>query len=282
MKLKLILAGIVFAAGITLGVGLDRWLTEPKVTTIVRDNTITQVVEKPVVEYRDAIRYVQDRAEVEKLLAQAKAQDDKITTLTETLARAQSGGAGTVTYVDRTITTPGEVHFADWRLRFDAIGPEATYKLDQRFEALTIVGKDPRGAPIATVRMFEVGPGETRTPLSDAETLVVAAQPNPIRWHLRGSVQAGMGLMADKTYGGIGALQWFKRGSSPAAEDTSLALFSPAVFVSSSSWSVGALPVSVNLGRLPKQPFRDLWLSPYVGAKSNGGLMYGFALTATF
>ena len=93
MKLKLILAGIVFAAGITLGVGLDRWLTEPKVTTIVRDNTITQVVEKPVVEYRDAIRYVQDRAEVEKLLAQAKAQDDKITTLTETLARAQSGGA---------------------------------------------------------------------------------------------------------------------------------------------------------------------------------------------
>jgi hypothetical protein len=44
------------------------------------------------------------------------------------------------------------------------------------------------------------------------------------------------------------------------------------------------LPVSFNLGQIPKQPLKDIWVSPYVGIDWTGRTVshVGVSLTATF
>jgi hypothetical protein len=190
------------------------------------------------------------------------------------------------------VTTPGapEAHFKDWRLTFDATASQTTYQLDQKFEAIAAIGKDKDGKPVVKTRLFEIGPGETRTEMSDASTIVVSATPNPKKWRLSGSIQAGFGGSYDTgakkgVSGGVVGLQWLKRGTSKAAEDNTLSLLTPVAFISPGVIEPGLLPASINLGRIPKQPFKDLWASPLIAfgkAPNVSPTRFGFVLTATF
>ena len=283
---------VVLCIGIGVGVyGHIRWQTPP--AAVVRTVTDTKYVDVPVdkIIYRDAVKYVQDKTEVTKLLKEMQAQKDQIATLTETIANFKP------TVITKTetqfVNVPGanEAHFKDWRLTFDATQTHGTaYTLDQKFEVLSAVGKDTSGKPVFSTKLFEIGPGDTRTPLTDAHTTVVSAIPNPKKWRLTGSVQAGFGYSYDTSAkkgvsGGVVGLQWLKRGTSKAAEDSTISLLTPVAFISPGVIEPGLLPVSVNLGRIPKQPFRDLWVSPMLAfgkAPNLSPTRAGFVLTATF
>jgi hypothetical protein len=276
--------------GLVGGVLLDRWWTTPKTLTVtLPGNTTVVTVDKPVIQTRDVVKVVTDKAEAQRLMAEAVELKYRITVLTETLARTETGGSGTVEYRDRLVPGPAtekDLHFSDWRLTFDAADAKATYSLSQKFESLTAVGKDKNGQPTATTRMFEVGPGDIRTPLSHATTTVVAALPDAPRWHLRASVTAGAGYVNDlkgMTPGGMVGLRWLSHGSTAAAEDSRWAVATPALWVGGKLTQVGILPVSVNLA-FPGNPFRDLWLSPFIGFQPTpAGLgKVGFVLHATF
>ena len=118
------------------------------------------------------------------------------------------------------------------------------------------------------MRLFELGPGETRTPLTHVSTTVVAATPDAPRWHLRAAVTAGAGYaggLAGVSPGAVVGLRWLSYGSSAAAEDGRWSVLTPALWLDRTGQQAGLLPVSVNLGRLPRQPFRDVWLSPFIG-----------------
>ena len=58
---------------------------------------------------------------------------------------------------------------------------------------------------------------------------------------------------------------------------TAFAFATPAVVVGKTVRDIGVLPVSVNLGNLPRQPFTNLWVSPFVSKTR-----VGVTLTATF
>jgi hypothetical protein len=278
----LILVAVVLATVFMLGFLAGRWQRTPTVTVVTKDNVKTVYVDRPVIETRDVVKYVQDTAEVAKLLAEQAFLENKVSVLTETLAALKGSGAGTITYVDRPVPgetrTVREAHFADWRLTFDAVDANATYRLSQKFEALTTVGKDRTGQPTAAVRLFEVGPGETRTPLTDAKTTVVAALPDRPRWHTTVALQGGVGLGP----AGIVGVRWLQHGTpDKSAEGARWALLSPVVRLDGQTVLGGLAPVSFNLGTLPRVIFRDLWVLPMVYL-DGGSFKVGGALAASF
>lgn len=283
---------LVLALGVGLGVwGTLRWQTPPAPVVRVVENI--KYVDVPVekIVYKDVVKYVVDQAEVKKLLAEQAAAKNEIKTLTETIARLK-----TVTTTTETKTVfvevPGapEAHFKDWRLTFDATPAQTTYQLDQKFEALAAIGKDKTGKPVVSTKLFEIGPGEKRTELTEARTTVVTAVPNPKRWFFNPSIQAGFGFTYDVdagtgVAGGVAGVQWLRRGTSKAAEDGSWSLLTPVVFISATTAEVGLLPVSLNLGKIPKQPFKDLWISPVLvfgKAPNVSPTRFGVMFTATF
>ena len=280
-----IVLGLVLA-GMAGGVALDRWRTAPEVTVGPTVGGVTPiVVNAPALTPSVVTKYVRDTAEVSRLLNEQAAAKREIATLTETIATLRTQGSGPVTYIDRPgpAVPPRDVRFDDGRLRFDlpAGGDQASYALRQTFEAITTVGKDKAGKPTASVRLFEVWPGETRTALTNATTVLVSANPGAPRWRASLAIQAGAayGVTTDlaRGPGAVVGIQWLKRGSSRAAEDNTVAALTPVVFLATGTQELGLLPVSVNLGRVPHQPFKDLWLSPVVTRHRAG-----VALTGTF
>jgi hypothetical protein len=238
----------------------------------VRTVENTKYVEVPVdkIVERTVPVYIRDQKEVKKLVTEARAREERITQLTETIARLQTTTVAPPEIKTVFVETPGapEAHFKDWRLTFDATKTGTTYSLDQKFESIAAIGKDKSGKPVVSTKLFEIGPGETRTQLTEASTVVVTAVPNPKRWFVNGAVQAGFGFASDTSgkgvSGGIVGLQWLKRGYSKAAEDGIWSVATPAAFITSGGVEPALLPISVNLGRIPKQPFKDLWLSPAI------------------
>jgi len=278
--------GILCGTGLVLvliaGFGIYSWFRGPKIEIVTGPGNATTVyIDRPVLVPKEVVRYVEDRANVQKLLDENAALRNQITVLAETIAELRSTGSGSIVYVDRPV--PGETRtvrqgdFRDWRLHFTFQDDQAQYELTQRFEALAAAGHDREGRPTATVRLFEIGPGDTRTPLTTTKTTVVAASGQGARWLLSPSIQAGAAI-SDTTPGALVGVQWLKRGTTKAAEDNTYALMTPVVFVSSGRREIGLLPASVNLGRLPRQPFKDLWVSPYLA----GSGRFGIAVTATF
>lgn len=288
---KIILSyAVVLCLGAGLGVwGTLRWQTPPTPIVHVVENVKYVEVPKDVIVTRDVIKYVRDTVEVKKLMDEAKVRDDKILVLTETIAKfIPTVIAGPTQFVN----VPGapEAHFKDWRLTFDAVGPKTTYQLTQKFESLVQVGKDSSGRPLVRSKMFEIGPGETRTELTDASIIEIITKPSGKRWYFSGAIQAGFAYTYDvdaskSVAGGVAGLQWLKRGYSKSAEDGIWSVVTPVAFISSDKVEAGVLPVSVNLGRIPKQPFRDLWVSPLLvfgKAPNVSPTRLGFVLTATF
>ena len=68
-----------------------------------------------------------------------------------------------------------------------------------------------------------------------------------------------------------------------------MAILSPVFYASDTVKEFGVFPISVNLGQIPKTPFGDMWVSPYVGIYSGkittpnlSSLRFGFGVTTTF
>jgi hypothetical protein len=252
-------------------------------------------------------KYVTDPATKKALtdaLKQSEALKEELAIAKATISTLQSTGSGTITYVDRPV--PGETKvvreatFKDWRLDFRALDEKATYTLNQKFESIVTAGRDVNGRPTASVRVAEVGPGETRTPLTNTQTTVIVADPTGKKHLFVGfNVQAGAAVTRGPdgppatgsttpttvtTSGAVFGVRWLTQGYTRAAEDSVLAYATPILFVTNKTQEFGVLPVSVNLGRIPKQPLKDIWLAPLVtfvpGASKTFRL--GFSIMATF
>lgn len=285
---------LVLVLGIGLGVwGVHRWQTPTPAKVEIREVPKYVEVPKDKIVTKEVIKYVKDVVEVTKLMNEAKVKDNRITSLTETVAqlRVIADQGPRTEFVNVLVPGKAEAHFKDWRLTFDAIeGAPTKYSLNQKFESLVAVGKDKEGNPFVSSKLFEVGPNETRTELTGATVTHVQAVPSLKGWYFRGAVQAGFVYSYDTSAktavaGGVVGLKWMHRGYSKAAEDGIWSVAIPAAFISSTGVEPAIIPVSVNLGRIPKQPFRDLWLAPIVvfgKAPNVSPTRIGFSLTATF
>jgi len=268
---------------------------------------------------KEVIKYVQDDAEVKRLLDENRRLNRKVTLLSETIATFTATGSGEVTIVpsptpevpvptptptpvdphdpasliqpgDFVIRAGSSIKFTDFRLNFTSDGRKADYTLTQKFEILQASGRDAAGKPVNTVKLFEIGPGETRTPVTDLTTTNVIADDTRSRWRVGLTMQAGVGYTADtidqtkKGVSAVAGVQWLKRGRTEAAEDSTLSLLTPVVTWTAGTPEVGILPVSFNAGRIKHQPFKDLWLSPYVGWSTDKGKVgrLGVFITASF
>lgn len=141
-------------------------------------------------------------------------------------------------------------------------------------EAVAVVSETKRGELIASLDLFTVRDG-LRVPIP-AQTTVVLAQPRKPRWHVTAAVQGGLGWTGDT--GAVVGLHWLRRGQGHA-EDSTIALLSPAVVITAERVIPALLPVSLNVGRvLPV--LSDVWLSPVL--TYDGRIGAGLAVSATF
>lgn len=283
------------------------------VITKPTETTTNVVLPGETVTPKEVIKYVTDDKEVKRLLEENRRLKIQVTQLSETIANHKATGSGTVTTVgtarppivvppapivdQNTIINPGdfviragtEINYKDFRLDFTTDGREGRYTLTQKFEVLQASGVDAAGKPVSTTKLFEIGPGETRTEVKDLKTVNVFADNKPRKkWHVGATLQAGLGYgvnsqdTSKKGTLAVGGLQWLKRGTSPAAEDSTLSLLTPVILFGNEQAELGVLPISVNLGRIKYQPFKDLWVSPAVGWRTGTLGRLGVVVTASF
>jgi len=166
------------------------------------------------------------------------------------------------------------VAFTDFRLNFQSEGTDARYTLSQKFLILNTIGRNEKNVPTNLIRLFEIGPGETRTPIPVTETTTIAAAATPPHWYIKFGVQGGVGRIAGPS--GASSLTvfvgtpWLKRGNNRSTENTRWAIATPVVAHNNAETSFGVLPVSLNLGTIMrgKHPLTNLWISPYIGTTS--------------
>lgn len=163
------------------------------------------------------------------------------------------------------------VAFKDFRLNFLAEGADAKYTLSQKFVILNTTGRNEKNVPTNLIRLYEIGPGETRTPIPVTETTTIAAAATPPHWYVKFGVQGGVGRIAGPS--GESSLTvfvgtpWLKRGNNRSTEKTRWAIATPVVAHNNTETSFGMLPVSLNLGTIMSgaHPLTNLWVSPYIG-----------------
>lgn len=282
---------------VLLGAFLFWFFAGPRVTIVERPGPVQEkivYVDKPVLVTKDVIKYLPppSRAEVEKVMMENAFLENKIASLNDTIAKLQTSGSGQIVYVDKpvpgTTQTVREATFKDWRLDFKAVDTKVDYTLTQKFEIINVAGKDKQGKAFVTSKLLEIGPGELRTPATNvsATTVVSSAESNGKSWFFRASIQGGFAFTRDKDNksqpGGVVGVKWLTRGYTKAAEDGIYSLVTPVVYLGSNVQEIGVLPISFNIGRVPKQPFRDLWIAPLVAFGSQGASRYGVAMVATF
>lgn len=227
---------------------------------ILTTKTITKIAKEYVP--------VEDMAAVQRLAAQNAELEVKVTQLNRVIADLKTTGEGTV-YHDPI--EPANVTFDDSRLSFVGNGDSGRYTLTQHFVITNTIGKNKRGVPTNLFTIDEVFQN-TRTPIKNDQITVqtIAASANNPHWFMSPRIQAGIGVRTVKnatttTPHIIIAAQWLKRGKTTAPEDITIAVVSPSMTIAGTAKSYGVLPLSVNLGSLPKQPFTNIWVSPYVG-----------------
>lgn len=275
----------------------------PAVATLrtAAPNTQAVQVERQALKSGDVAPYFgdpKDKAVIAGLTAQlAKLKADTKAVVVATASGTSTGSgsvvvtgppaeAAVVATSDNTVAEPAVtgMHFADWRLTFDANIAErtATYTLVQKFETVVTTGRQKDGSPLALAALYELGPKGERVPVPTVQTTAVFADETAPHWMAKLAVQGGVGVTraSDGSVGkvGVAVAQWLKHGRTTDASGVTYALLSPAVVVGPGVTDIGVLPVSVNLGRIPHQPFSNLWLSPFV-AKSQ---RLGVFVTATF
>lgn len=235
---------------------------------------------------------VPDKTIAAAVLAENKALKVKVDELSVSLAKATSTGSGPVTTevisADVASNTPANhrTTFKDWRLSFESDGQNANYTLTQQYSIVNTVGKNKDGISTQLVRLFEIGPGDVRTPIPTISTLTIVADKELPHFYVKLTVQGGAGRVFNSSTlkqetAGIVAIPWLKRGRTKATEDTSFAFLSPAVAFVGNNPTFGVLPLSYNLGSLPKQPFTNVWVSPFVGTKT-GATVDKIGIVGTF
>jgi len=317
----IVVTGLVFAAGRLSGPNeatsvLSIDYPAPNVTTI--QVPLGQLTTEVVDGYLDSVY----GNPANDLLAENEGLDVSVEELSVSLATATSEGSGDV--IITPIETPpreppfesidipavwppafwppeleappplqSRVEFTDFRLNFLAEGIEAEYTLSQKFLILNTTGRNENNVPTNLIRLFEIGPGETRTPIPVTETTTIAAVATPPHWYVKIGVQGGMGHVMGTT-GGESSLTafigmpWLKRGNNRSTEKTRWALATPVVQIPQSrsyGVSFGVLPVSVNLGTImsDKHPLTNIWVSPYIGTTTGTTInRVGGILSVTF
>ncbi len=223
---------------------------------------------------------------IDALVAENKKLNVKITELSKTDVVLVDHQEGPVTVIPATPSQPLTYDFKDWRLHFTMDGTKAQYDLRQRFEILHTTGRNAAGQALSEVRIFELGSDDSRIPIPNAFTTAVVLDNTYAHWIVSPTIQAGVGSTL-QSRGGVVAIQWLKHGKTKAAEDSSVSLLTPAALITSGNTYVGLLPISVNLGRLPYQPFRDIWVAPFVGTNPKSfslpqPITIGAAIVASF
>lgn len=281
----------------------DMVVSEPapgSTTVQVRAPELTPAVIERIVQ-------VEDKARVNALLAENAKLKAQVTSLTQTVATLRSTGEGTITQVP-TETVPEELRpadpiqspnvfaFKDWRLEFVHDGKIAKYLLTQKFRIYTTIGRNKDGVPIARSTLDEITPTGT-IPAMVENTLLVQVDQTIPHWLVSPAIQAGFGVavttspttiddglsLADRSKGAVVSLQWLKYGRTKAAEDSTVALLSPGIFLTADAHEFALLPISMNLGQLPGNPLNDVWVSPFVtGTVSKPLSRVGIVFGSTF
>lgn len=306
---RLLLRVIAILVLIFLAVAILHGATRPPRT--IQLDPITKVIEVPVekITTKTVTQYVkvEDRAVAKQLLADNEKLKTTVQQLTVSLAEATSKGQGeTIITIPSTtpetppqiIEVPVEVKFKDWRLNFQSVGTSGTYTLSQKFSILNTVGRNENNVPVNVVRLFEIGEHGERLPIPTVETTTISVQPDQMRFYLKPTLQAGIGILPEwitvvtpMTTGGttkypvsgVIAVPWWKRGTTRAVETTRYAYLTPAMTINGEQVVLGLLPISANLGTLKHVPFTDLWVSPFVGISSkNSTKKFGLVFTTTF
>lgn len=260
------------APGVTSAVVNDTSLTPKEVTKVVSDP--------------------KDKALIAALMAQLAALKATPQSVVVTTARSESTGGGRVTTAPPEVATiiadaPPTItgmHYKDYRLQFDAdlVNREVTYTLSQRFETVVATGRRADGTPLALAQLYELNETNERVPVPTVSTVGVFADETAPHWMRKLAVQGGLAVTRDavgaSANGAVVAAQWLKHGRTADASGVTYAILSPALVIAPGVTDIGILPVSVNLGRIPHQPFSNIWLSPFV-AKSQ---RLGVTVTATF
>lgn len=279
-----------------------------KPARVIQLDPITKVIEVPVEKLTTKIvkQYVrvEDKPAVEKLMKDNAAIGSTVQQLTVSLADTISYGAGTITILPPTDTTPTIIEvpkalqFKDWRLDFQSDGTTANYTLTQKFSIINTVGRDTNNTPVNIVRLFEIGENGERVAIPTVETTTISTQPTRSHFYVKPTIQGGMGILPrwettttpnttrGRTHydtGFVIATPWWKRGTTTAVENTRYAFLTPMATFNDTEFTSGLSPVSVNLGTLRHSPVTDIWFSPYVGLSSKQGTKkFAVVFTTTF
>lgn len=280
---------VVLVIGFHIGLFYDRnkpvsievTVTSPRSTTVtvnvpvLTEKTITKVV-KELQTPPEVVKKMQE------LLAENATLNVQVSALTDTVAELKTKGGGIV------IVNPDKsVDFKDFRLNFHTDGKSANYTLTQKFRIIQTMGKNADGKPVALATGAEVTPTGL-VPFTNVETVLIAAVPSPKRWFFSPTLQAGLGITKSVSLkdakGAIVGVQLFKRGTSKAAEDSTLSVVTPVLFIAEGVTEPGILPVSFNLGSLKGNPLKDVWASPFVGVSPLTWSVsrVGFTISASF
>jgi hypothetical protein len=300
---------LVFVVGYTSAPKMNPALPQistpaPHVTTI--EIPVPVLTEKIVTQY---LQRPQDAAAIAAVLRENAGLKIRVEQLTVSLAEAKSTGQGTSVIESPppaiTVLAPPRtrMNFTDWRLNFTADGTDVRYVLSQKFSIVSTVGRNKKGVPTNLIELYEFGPDETRMPITTTDTKTIAVTASP-RWHVTPAIQAGMGRITptsltvtrtvvagvsqtqrgtDFATSAVFAIQWLKRGTDDSLGKTRWAVASPALSITSTDRAIGVLPVSFNVGSIRRQPFTNLWISPFVGTSGTAIIdRVGLIGSATF
>lgn len=162
-----------------------------------------------------------------------------------------------------TVQVPAPFDFSDYHLDVKSDGSKVSYTLHQQFEAIMATGRAKNGERVATVNLFELGPGSTRTqiPLVIHEVATDETRPH---------FMIGLRLHAGGAWDGKGTwllgASWLQRGRTWDPKDSRWSFLAPAL----TGTGFALLPVSFNLGSLPHQPTSNIWVGPLVGVGPTG------------
>jgi hypothetical protein len=288
-------------AATVLGVWLHSHFGPVAMQVVQTTPTVQTVyVDRPTIDTKVVNQVVKDPKEqaiIKELLSENRALKVTVTTLTDTVAELKqtggttNGGVITPVPVDTAATEPLPAHplfnFKDWQLSATYNDIQFSYTLDQKFHIISTTGREVDGRKVSIVQLFQEGPNGERLAIP-ATTTAIQSDLTTNHWMFNPRIQGGLALtFMDKVNeaGGIVGLQWLKYGKGSSAEDVSLSLLTPTVFLSKSIRELGVMPISYNLGQLPHQPFTNLWVSPYIGVVDSGGVdisRVGVVLSATF
>lgn len=269
------------------GVWLGHHFTKPETVTSIVHDTKQVEVKVPVLTEKVMDRIVTDPKQqvlINQLVKENRELKLRPTTITTTtVASAESGGTGgsdasKITNIPNTENGKTKsFQFKDFQLtaQYLSDGSKFEYKLDQKFNIVTSTAKDKDGKSVSLVNVFQTTPSGPKK--LQAETTAISVTNDQAKWFVSPRIQAGFAMDTTKAKSGIGSFQWLKHGKSGDPKDIKVAVLSPGVVVGEVV-KPALLPISINLGAIPKQPFSNLWVSPWIDTTKR----IGFSVTATF